>query len=581
MAQTPWGRAAALRAGVQRHHALLVQLGPVPAPAAGLPAVVRDPLSYTPALPGAPGVAPLQAVPRRPSPEREDSGDPGSASSAAAPPVPCPEGAGAAFGAKRRKDDTAVAGPAEKRASRAAATALIRDSVQWAQAKGDFKEAMLKPSSRLSADSHLETAELLVAESMQTSLLPLTTEKLMNVGAALRAAHYLSAPSYLRAAKAEHIASDMGWSGSLERVFNRCVKACQRGRGPITRAGLGDMEAFAAAAWSHVNLAPKGPVASSTFCVTCVSFLLREIEGALITVGQATISETLDGKALRLFLPVSKVDHWGAGAARSLVCLCPDRNSGASRRAGKGMPCVVCRVEAQLAVRRGQTDDKDAPLFPDVEGRFPSKEGCVATLAALFVPLEGKITGHSPRRMGAQMLAALSVDEPAICWFGRWGSAAIKAYLADARARSRSGRRIWLDALAAEATPGRPAGPAMPGASEATARHVEAIRAAAPPQQRIAVGKTYVLNTETRRLHVFAAGMAISLCGFFTLDKHSALPNPVLQGKAYRGRDVDPCNRCRRLAEKRGLLSGGRPAGAELEGSSSSEASEDSEMGES
>ena len=475
--------------------------------------------------------------------------------------------AGGGFAPKRRKDDTALLGPAEKKASRAAATALIRDPVLWPKAKADFKDAMLKPSSKSSADTHLATAEHLVAEAMQAPLLPLTTDKLLNLGAALRGAHYLSAPSYLRSAKAEHVASDMAWSGSLERTFNRCVKACQRGRGPITRAGLGDIQAFAAAPWVHHNIAPQGPVAASTFALTCVSFLLREIEGALVTVGQVTVSGGPDGKSLRLFLPVSKVDHWGAGAARSLVCIC----------AVEGriqFPCVVCRVEAQLAARRLQEADNEAPLFPDGAGRFPTKDGSVATLAGLFTPLEGKITGHSPRRMGAQLLATLGVCEATICWFGRWGSAAVKAYLADARARSRTGKRIWSDALVADAAPASSTGTASAREPGTIASFVEADRASAPAQKlRVTTVKTYVLNTETRRLHIFAAGAAVSLCSFFTLEKHSALPNPALQGRVYKGRDVDPCSRCRRLADKQGLLSGGRPAECAEDGSSSSEAS--------
>ena len=89
----------------------------------------------------------------------------------------------------------------------------------------------------------------------------------------------------------------------------------------------------------------------------------------------------------------------------------------------------------------------------------------------------------------------------------------------------------------------------------------------------MAAGKTFFLNTETRRLHVFAAGASASLCGYFSLDNHSALPNPALQGRAFQGRDVEPCSRCRRLANKRGLLGGGRPAENAEEGSSSSEAS--------
>ena len=152
----------------------------------------------------------------------------------------------------------------------------------------------------------------------------------------------------------------------------------------------------------------------------------------------------------------------------------------------------------------------------------------------------------------------------------------MKAYLEDARARSRVGKRIWLDAFAAEAAPVRqPAASAPPLETSPLQQRLEGERGAEPARvPRVAAVKCFVLNTETRRLHIFAAGAAKSLCGYFTLEKASALPNPALQGKAYRGKDVDPCDRCRRLANNKGLLVGGRDA-AEGAESSSSEASSD------
>ena len=166
----------------------------------------------------------------------------------------------------RRKDDTATAGPAAVRASRAVAAKLIADPTAWSKAKEDFKQAMLQPSSKSTLDSRLESCEQFVADALKAPLLPLTEEKLFNLGAALRGAHYLAGPEYLRVAKAEHLASNLPWTGSLDRMFNRCVKASRRGRGPITRAGLGDMEAFASAAVVDQGLVERGPNGSLYVC---------------------------------------------------------------------------------------------------------------------------------------------------------------------------------------------------------------------------------------------------------------------------------------------------------------------------
>ena len=153
----------------------------------------------------------------------------------------------------------------------------------------------------------------------------------------------------------------------------------------------------------------------------------------------------------------------------------------------------------------------------------------------------------------------------------------MKAYLEDARARSRAGRRIWSEAMVADALP-QPRPEAVPDAPMGVTRlRLEADRASEPVQRhRVAAVKTFVLNKETRRLHVFAAGKPISLCRDFSLSTASALPNPVLEGRAWRGTDVDPCVRCRRVANAQNLLDGGRPAD-DAGGSSSSEASDSGE----
>ena len=300
----------------------------------------------------------------------------------------------------RRKDDTAIAGPAAVRASRVVAAKLIADPVAWSKAKEDFKLAMLQPSSKSTLDTRLESCEKFVADALKVPLLPLTEEKLFNLGAALRGAHYLAGPEYLRVAKAEHLASNMPWTGSMDRMFNRCVKASRRGRGPITRAGLGDMEAFSSAAVVDQGLAERGPLAASTYALTCVAFLLREIEGSLIAMRQVRPFVDADGKGIRLDLPSSKVDFWGAGVSRSVSCTCTAGNR-------LGMSCVACRVTEQFLHRERQGAGPEAPLFPDSSDRFPSKQGATQALQRLWIPLEGVIAGHSPRRMGAQLLVAL------------------------------------------------------------------------------------------------------------------------------------------------------------------------------
>ena len=559
-----WQAARALRAA-RREDALLPPRRPDAFSAEGLPLLVQAPLSGAgeldlvppPVTPRSPEAS--SSRPEAPRGEGVPEGAPAAASGSGALPAPWP--------AKRRKDDTAVA-PQEARASRATAKKLINNPAAWAGAKEDFRGAMLQPSSEATLDSRLKTCQEFVFEALRVPLLPLTEDKLVNLGAALRGAHYLSGPEHLRVARAEHIASNASWTGALQRCHSRCIRACKRGRGPVTRAGLGDIERFAVAPEITVGVVERGPLAASTYTLTCIAFLLREIEGSLIAMRQVELLEDIDGRSLRLHLPSSKVDYWGSGASRTLVCTC----RGARRME---LPCVVCRVAAQVEARQAQGAGQEDPLFPDGSGRFPSKEAAVATLRSVLVPVEGEISGHSPRRMGAQLLATLGVSEEAVCWFGRWGSVAVRAYLADARARSRAGKRIWADALALDAAarsaPALPEPPALQIRFEAE-RKAEVI---APPPVASAF-KTFVLNKETRRMHVFAPNASASLCNFMTLSKASAVPNPVLQGRAWRGREVSPCRRCRGLAMDRGMLqgSGGQAGGESSSSADSSDASD-------
>ena len=77
------------------------------------------------------------------------------------------------------------------------------------------------------------------------------------------------------------------------------------------------------------------------------------------------------------------------------------------------------------------------PLFPNSEGGFVSKSAAARTLKKLLEPDgPGEIDGHSMRRCGAQTLTAAGVEPWLVEWFGRWGSAAIRAYIEDARARA-------------------------------------------------------------------------------------------------------------------------------------------------
>ena len=49
-------------------------------------------------------------------------------------------------------------------------------------------------------------------------------------------------------------------------------------------------------------------------------------------------------------------------------------------------------------------------------------------------------------------MVELGLDDAIVMWFGRWGSAAVLAYIEDARSRSKAGSELWWSALAGGAS---------------------------------------------------------------------------------------------------------------------------------
>ena len=77
------------------------------------------------------------------------------------------------------------------------------------------------------------------------------------------------------------------------------------------------------------------------------------------------------------------------------------------------------------------------PLFPTLAGDFPSKAAVTASMRVLLKEERpGQVDGHSLRWTGAHMLTAAGVEPWLVEWFGRWGSAAVRASVEDARSKA-------------------------------------------------------------------------------------------------------------------------------------------------
>lgn len=230
-----------------------------------------------------------------------------------------------------------------------------------------------------------------------------------------------------------------------------------RGLGPPRRAaalGLDTLRAQGAQVQLTVADAPRD---IGAFVVVAVWWLLREIEASALVMSSVLVQQSTG--VVSLALGATKNDIRGQGAVRSHRCICQVAPSWAAL-------CPACTLRAQQGRRRREGAEESDPLFPGAAAGVCSKQGTVTVLRSLFRPEgAGAVSGHSMRRTGAQMLSAGGVEPWVVEWFGRWGSAAVRAYVEDARARAPAGSGLAL-AVAAAAVAGGSGRPPEPAEAE-------------------------------------------------------------------------------------------------------------------
>jgi hypothetical protein len=268
---------------------------------------------------------------------------------------------------------------------------------------------------------------------------PLTRPKLLVVFGAMKMAGYRAAP-YLEFARRTHKRKSYLWTQDLQVLCEDLRRAVNRGQGPATKAALFEVESIVNALEVQGPIVPNGPRWPGRMAAIAAWFLLREIEVSLLTVER--VSFPASGVA-RLDLGPTKSDPTGRGKGRAQSCTC---NLGAE--AAKLCPFHLLLRQVQLRKEEGAS--LDDVLFPTLEGTAADKNRVVASWAAVLRAIDGVITGHSPRRTGAQLFTEKGIPPWETEWFGRWGSSAVRGYVEDARARSQEGadiaRKVFLAA---------------------------------------------------------------------------------------------------------------------------------------
>jgi len=155
-------------------------------------------------------------------------------------------------------------------------------------------------------------------------------------------------------------------------------------------------------------------------------------------------------------------------------------------------------------------------------------------------------------------------------WFGRWGSAAVQAYIEDARSRSKAGSELWWATLAggASAAWGRaPPGRDVPLISDALKEFVveEARRAAAgmaPPASSPAAKAPpdavhFLINRDTMMVHIVCPRTPEATLCLWAFPGSGAdwERDPRKAQGSHKGKAFKPCTGCRDAATARGWLS--------------------------
>ena len=380
---------------------------------------------------------------------------------------------------------------------------------------------------------------------------PPTSQKVLALGAVLKAGGYRSAETYLQAYRTAADRAECPFGASELRAVRDATRSCKRGLGGPVRAMPLPFERLGDAALPDEDSpwVARGPVGPKNAVLLGSWFLMREAE--LAGAKAHNIKVVTRGSRPPLVqwsLPASKSDQQALGVARIHGCCC---SSTPRRRCPvhsawdqllileeRFPSCFAGRALRDEATPPVCTDDS-LPLFPTIEGQVCGKaevsETIIEAAKKLDVPLETpdqseKVSGHSLRATGAQGLARAGLELWAIQLMGRWGSDAVKLYVRDAFVGASEGwarkavEQADLEDLVAKECPSFPAEQPQTEAAETVCQellrpafdHAAAAARAeeAELSERVVVSSTGIAHVVLRGPPDVDLANATSVCGW-------------------------------------------------------------------
>ena len=255
-----------------------------------------------------------------------------------------------------------------------------------------------------------------ILEGLDQASFPMTVESMTSLAAVLDYTGMRAGDQYLAEAKLLHVEAGYDWDMRMDRQLVVCKRALQRDKGPEVRAK--EVQVASIEQRVVVKSQPRGRGAKGvawSFAWAC-AWMLRAIEASQVRAGD--VEKKFEEKITRPYVRKSKADQKALGTWRTLKCC-------GELECRKG-----CAFNLALsALQDLHENEREAPLFPDHNGRLVSK---VHMVTAWSSHIDSEISGHSARRSGAMCYARSGMNVQSIKFLGRWKSSAVFRYIEEA-----------------------------------------------------------------------------------------------------------------------------------------------------
>ena len=311
------------------------------------------------------------------------------------------------------------------------AAAILRQPAARKQAQLELHRDKFAPTTWRTIFARERTIRRLV-RAAGVDLTPIAPASFDLIAAALKAGRYRSGASYLSTWERMHRNAGHPWGPELDVARVQARRSIEHGIGPAKRAKTVILES--------VISSDRQSDATDMLIIGCL-WMLRGAEAAALLIEQASIDAADDSALLQL--GPTKTSTAAELVSRDLRCSCFATSNRSRSKVGSAA-CPVHALRRVLNRRAAEGLSGKHPLFPAPSGRALEPAEAVRRIRAAS-GVSG-LTEHSMRRMGAQFYARRGIPLPTVQFIGRWGSAAVERYVAEAL----NARASWAPFIAAE-----------------------------------------------------------------------------------------------------------------------------------